>query len=204
MSTLESAPMGALLPELDRWCAAVLLRWFNLFAGVVVSALWAIYQQFTGAPVPMNIFWCVVGACVLWACFLAWREEHQKARRISVEKVFEDCLQILARTEAIFPVGILNDAGAFRLASNKDVLSLCKRWEQSGHGDPFEGCEEFVSRKELLAFLRYAHDRLLDIGGSDFTAALETWREESGKPEPSWGAKTWLIFRKISSRRRGY
>jgi hypothetical protein len=33
----------------------------------------------TGKPLPMTVFWSLVGICVLLAGFLVWRDEHRKA-----------------------------------------------------------------------------------------------------------------------------
>jgi hypothetical protein len=64
------------IDDFGRFLKAVIWRWFNLFAGVFVSAVWTIYQQIAGKSLPMSVFWWLVGLCLFWSVFSAWREQH--------------------------------------------------------------------------------------------------------------------------------
>jgi hypothetical protein len=70
------------ISDIIRFLKSVIVRWFSAFAGTFVMAVWAIYQQVTGKPLPMAAFWLLVGICVLFAGFLAWRDEYKKAKQL--------------------------------------------------------------------------------------------------------------------------
>ena len=49
-----------------------------LLTGTVVSLAGLVYAQYGSADrIPNWIFWTITGACLLVACFLAWRDEHR-------------------------------------------------------------------------------------------------------------------------------
>lgn len=64
----------------------VVLRLSNLLIGGAIGLAWVCYNQLTGQPLPMNVFWSLVVVMFVCACFGAWREQYliveaQKARR---------------------------------------------------------------------------------------------------------------------------
>src|SRR5262249_44488061 len=74
---------------------SVVVRWFNVFAGAFVTAVWTIYERITGKPLPIMAFWSLIGFCALLATFLAWREQLQKAkvRETEREKAVRECFE---------------------------------------------------------------------------------------------------------------
>jgi hypothetical protein len=57
------------------FCKSVVLRLSNLLLAGAIGLAWVFYNQFTGQPLPMNVFWSLVAVMFVCACFGAWREK---------------------------------------------------------------------------------------------------------------------------------
>jgi hypothetical protein len=73
--------------ELRLFVVAVLARWGLVLTGSVVSVAGLLQEQYGSADrIPNWIFWTIAGACLLVACFLAWRDEHRARVKAEAHK----------------------------------------------------------------------------------------------------------------------
>lgn len=82
--------MANLFWDFCNFASAVICQWFNLVAAITGSAIWFFYERQTGKAVPMKVVYWVVGVCLFWAFFTAWRDQYQKAKGGFVGMVFQE------------------------------------------------------------------------------------------------------------------
>jgi hypothetical protein len=177
------------LADIRTYFKSVIWRWFNLFAGVVVTTIWAFYLQLTGKALPMIAFWSLVVACVLIATFLAWRDEYQKAkaRETEREKAIRECFNRAAQklkgvtVEELFP-GFYK-AEPYNLESNDEVIKVCDLLTQHGHTHPFGRIDGHVLKNEWWEFLKWGHayNKVHFDKGMQYIAAAREWNNEKKK-----------------------
>jgi uncharacterized membrane protein YeaQ/YmgE (transglycosylase-associated protein family) len=185
-------------------------RWFNVFAGAFVTTLWAFYQQITGRPLPMTAFWSLVGACILLAVFLAWREQYQKAKARETERekatrrCFNHAAQLLktaqlllrgsARRVIVFPS--FYQAEPYNLESNDEVIQVCDLLTQIGHARPFDGIDGHVLKNEWWDFLQWGHTHptLHFEKGMAYISGAREWNQKvKGRPRKTFDLQTEVL-----------
>ena len=66
--------------EFRQFLRAIGKRWAALLTGGVLIAVLSQWDRLGGSPVPRWVWWTVTGITLLWACFLAWREQFRRVR----------------------------------------------------------------------------------------------------------------------------
>jgi hypothetical protein len=70
---MEEPGTGELLRS---FLAAVGTQWLAVFVGGLLIAAMGLWERLTGYDIPTRWYGIVALACLFYACFLAWREEH--------------------------------------------------------------------------------------------------------------------------------
>jgi uncharacterized membrane protein len=200
--------MTELASDLLLFFRSILLRWVNLVGGAAIAFLLLWYSNFArqrGWP-EVNPLW-VLSVTLLCAVFLAWRDEHRKAkaredaRHTAVTKCFEQAAAILKESDHLTPFHALARANAHELASSEEVEGVRALLMAYGHGDPFEDFDEYVPREKRLPFLKFVRHspHLNPDEGTDYLKAAEEWRARFGYPELTVVSRVAMIFKKLRS-----
>jgi hypothetical protein len=190
----------AVLSDFVSFFLSTLWRSINLVGCAAFAVAQLYYPKLTaseaapnGREFPLSSWWILAGSLFI-ACFLAWREERGQLRRISLRECFDKCLEVIRSGKAIYPIGMLNEVGTFKLRFNGELEWVCQQLRDNNHGHPFAGLDRWVKPEERLAFLKFAHDRAYDIAYSDFQPAIDAWRIRQGHPKPT-GPAPFLMWR---------
>jgi hypothetical protein len=68
------------MQEFVQFLRAIGKRWAALLTGGILIAVLSQWDRLGGSPVPHWVWWTVTGITLVWACFLAWREQFLRVR----------------------------------------------------------------------------------------------------------------------------
>lgn len=68
------------MQEFGQFLRRVGARWVTLLTGGVLIAVLSQWERLGGPAVVHWVWWSVTGITLLWACFLAWREQFRRVR----------------------------------------------------------------------------------------------------------------------------
>lgn len=72
------------MKEVWRFVRLVAQHWVTLMSGGIVMVAIAFYERRSGRDAPFYVFLIIAFAFIVWACFLAWRDEYRK--RLTAEQ----------------------------------------------------------------------------------------------------------------------
>jgi hypothetical protein len=151
----------------------------------------------------VNGWWVFLG-CLAVAVFLAWRDEHKKARSKYTQrhKAINECLDRAAlrlkdpRLD-ITTFQALYNAGAYDLESPDEVSQVCDELVTLGHVHPFHKLG--MPKEEWLEFLVTGkrHPKY-DFGkGVDYLDAAQEWALDRKRSDPG---EHFAVFRSVVRR----
>jgi len=124
------------------WFKAVFKWWIKTIGGGLV-ALFQIFYTIKYREAPPVISWVILGTCLCFAVFLAWRDEHHKIYAESIDKIVRKIIDLISdpshqslieRHDLIGALIYYADA----LKTEQHTKKVCDRIEELGHGDAFE------------------------------------------------------------------
>jgi hypothetical protein len=113
-------------------------------------------------------------------------DTKKREREKEVQKCVDETIGILKNNPFVTPFHALSKANAYRLASNDEVVEVCKRIEACGYGPPLSNLDGFVPESDWLAFLKHVKyaPGVNPHAEADYLVEAEKWRQDHGYPEP--------------------
>lgn len=146
-------------------------HWTARLAGGAVALFLLVYSLRYQSPPPL-ITWVILFACFLWATFLAWRDEHRKAKALQSDleerakrlqsrldeqskRVLDKASELLKAPSSLMRFHALYTAGAADLKTNEQLFWVADKISEH-HDHPLQWMEECgVYRDEWLRFLQW-------------------------------------------------
>lgn len=108
-----------MLHDLQDFGGGLLRRWGALLSGVVVTVALGVIPSVEGWHVPSGIWKVALVGTVLWAAFLAWRDEHRKVRKLEIKHDAD-----LTKLAQLRTTAVNLQARSFDAADRKDRSQL--------------------------------------------------------------------------------
>jgi hypothetical protein len=135
----------------------------------------------------------LLGYAAMWGLVIS---QSRRVSRLEGQRDNEvgDCVDRAAKalqsslaTKSLFSFNAICLADAHKLATNEQLVAVCDELKTHQYDHPFEGLDEFVPKKDWLAFVKAAIRRpdIEATRGGDFIWLAEHWHEVKGYPKPS-------------------
>jgi hypothetical protein len=188
---------AASVREFGEWIKGVFRHWIAVCGGVVALILFAYGLWYQSSP-PL-ITWVILLACLFAATFLAWRDEHRRAKRLQSEleeqakrlqsdleeqskRVLDKASELLKAPSSLMPFNALYAAGAPHLLTNEQLFWVADKISEH-HDHPLQWMEKYVYRDEWLSFLQWGkhHPDLNFDKGGDYLKGVTQWAVERNR-----------------------
>jgi hypothetical protein len=168
---------------------SVVRRWINLIGCAAFAFAQIFYPRITGGrQFPVSSWW-LLGACLLFACFQAWREEHAKVRSRDTRAILTDIVDLIQRGKAYGEIrydwmgALIKHSSDFE--DERAVVWVCRELAKQ-HRDPFARLLLKYSESSLkgkrLKFIRDARvaDRQIINDEDAVNYAYSVWADKNG------------------------
>jgi hypothetical protein len=183
--------MAEFIADLWMWFVAVLKSWV-IAVGAPLVAFFQIWYGINYQTWPPVMSWVVLGVCFLAAMFLAWREEHRKAkgkpRQVIVRKIVDHFRKLKLPGELQMSLMALLIEYSADFGDYRDLDRVCCELEQKKHGNPFDlyflkYTRGSFDKKKRFKFIndarveRAGRDRI--ISDTDADNYMSNWADEN-------------------------